>query len=176
MHPQLERVLAAINSAVEGMSVAELAQHPPGKWSAAEILEHLSLTFSCTTRRLSKCLVDGATSSRPDTFKQFVGRFVVLTLGRMPNGRKAPEFTLPRGTAPAEVLNGIRQNLHSMDEAISRCERRFGPEQKIADHPILGPFNARQWRRFHWVHTRHHMRQIERLRAGAGHRATTSGP
>src|SRR5205814_10345299 len=100
---------------------AELAHHPPGKWSAAEILEHLSLTYSGTARSLSKSLAAGAPNGGADTFKQQVGRFVVLTLGQMPAGRKAPEFTVPQGTAPADVVSTIRQQLRSMNDAIARC-------------------------------------------------------
>jgi Protein of unknown function (DUF1569) len=175
MHLELQRILVAINTAVEGMSNAELAQHPPGKWSTAEILEHLSLTYSGTTRSLSKSLAAGLTNGGPDTFKQQVGRLVVLTLGHIPAGRKAPEFTVPHGMAAADAVNTIRQNLRSMDEAITRCERRFGPDEKIARHPVLGPFNTRQWRRFHWVHARHHVRQIAKLKAAMQERAATSG-
>ncbi|MGZ4836286.1 MAG: DUF1569 domain-containing protein [Terriglobales bacterium] len=28
------------------------------------------------------------------------------------------------------------------------------------DHPFLGPLTADEWRKFHWVHGRHHTRQI----------------
>ena len=173
MHPQLERILAAINTAVDGMSDAELAQHPAGKWSSAEILEHLSLTYSGTVRGLSRIMAAGEPKIGADTFKQKVGRLVVLTLGHMPAGRKAPEFTVPQGAAPADVVNTIRQNLRAMDEAITQCERRFGADHKIGNHPVLGPFNVRQWRRFHWVHARHHVRQITGLRAEMRGRAAT---
>jgi hypothetical protein len=173
MHPETARLLAAINAAVDGMSDAELAQHPPGKWSPAEILEHLSLTYSGTVRGLGKLLAAGEPKVGPDTPRQKIGRFVVLTLGYMPRNRKAPEFTIPRGAAPADALRTIRQNVRDMDEAISRCEQRFGATRKIGNHPILGPFNVQQWRRFHWVHARHHLRQITRLRA-EGHRVAAT--
>jgi len=28
------------------------------------------------------------------------------------------------------------------------------------DHLFLGPLTANEWRKFHWVHGRHHARQI----------------
>jgi hypothetical protein len=30
---------------------------------------------------------------------------------------------------------------------------------------VLGPLTIPQWRRFHLVHTQHHMKQVARLRA-----------
>jgi len=37
---------------------------------------------------------------------------------------------------------------------------------RILDHPILGPLNIEQWRKFHAMHGHHHCRQIvERRRS-----------
>jgi hypothetical protein len=47
-----------------------------------------------------------------------------------------------------------------METGFNDCECRFGSATKILDHPILGPLTAEQWRKFHWVHGRHHARQI----------------
>jgi hypothetical protein len=51
-----------------------------------------------------------------------------------------------------------------MDEAIAQCESRFGKQNRLLDHPILGPLTGRQWRKFHWVHGHHHLKQIQGLR------------
>jgi hypothetical protein len=51
-----------------------------------------------------------------------------------------------------------------MDEVIGQCEARFGKRTRVLDHPVLGPLTARQWRKFHWVHGRHHVKQIQKLR------------
>ena len=45
MDPRLDRLKQSLDSAVEGMSSEELAWHLPGKWSAAQVLEHLYLTY-----------------------------------------------------------------------------------------------------------------------------------
>jgi hypothetical protein len=47
-----------------------------------------------------------------------------------------------------------------MDLALDGAAARFGARVKLMNHPIIGPLSVRQWRRFHWVHTRHHVRQI----------------
>jgi hypothetical protein len=66
---------------------------------------------------------------------------------------------------PDQLLPTIHKYLADMDEAISACESKIGGKIKIADHPVLGPLTATQWRKFHMVHTRHHMKQIAALRA-----------
>jgi len=53
-----------------------------------------------------------------------------------------------------------------MDDMIARCEEKFGSSSKLLDHPILGPLTGAEWRKFHLVHGRHHVKQIRRLRQG----------
>jgi len=48
MDPHLEKLKENLESAVEGMSSEQLSWHPPGKWCAAEVLEHLYLSYVAT--------------------------------------------------------------------------------------------------------------------------------
>jgi hypothetical protein len=57
----------------------------------------------------------------------------------------------------------IRSDLADMDTLLLRAIERFGTGP-VLDHPILGPFTAADWARFHRVHTRHHCRQIDERR------------
>lgn len=164
MDSTLQRARDAIEAATRGMNAEQLMQHPEGKWSAAGILEHLSITFGGTARLMRKCLEGGKPLASAPTLKQRLAALVVTGLGYFPTGRPAPEFTQPKGLSGGAALQAIRDNLVAMDQALAECEQRFGTEVKIADHVVLGPLAIPQWRRFHWVHTRHHMKQIERLR------------
>jgi len=51
----LEQLLNAITSATRGMTVEELTRHPEGKWSSAQILEHLYLTYTGTAKGFERC-------------------------------------------------------------------------------------------------------------------------
>ncbi len=164
MDPQLQRALDAIDTATRGMSGPQLGTHPEGKWSSAEILEHLSIAFGSTARSLEKALASGEPRIIPPTMYQRGAALMVATIGYFPPGRQAPEFTRPKGMGGETALRTIRENLVAMDAAITRCEALFGRSRKIATHPVLGPLNVPQWRKFHLVHTRHHMKQIDRLR------------
>lgn len=160
----LDRTLAAIEQAVEGMAAEDFERHPPGKWSAAGILEHLAITFHGTSRNLQKCLDAGVRRATRPTLRQRLGVLMVIEIGHFPTGAEAPPPTRPRGLAPADVLANIRRHLPAMDRVMSDCEIRFGRRGAMTDHPILGPLSLRQWRRFHWLHTRHHLKQVLRLK------------
>lgn len=164
MHPTVEATWKMIARGTEGMSAEDLARHPEGKWCAAEIVEHLLMTYTATTGGLRKALAKGKPLGGRPTLKERLFQLVVLDAGYFPSGRKAPAMTIPKGLQPAEVVHAVEQALPDMDAAISECEQRYGSAVKIADHPVLGPLTAEQWRRFHLVHARHHMKQVRQLR------------
>jgi hypothetical protein len=163
MDEYLQRALTRMEAAARDMDAEALRRHRPAKWSGAEILEHLSRAFSSTTRLLGRRLEASVPEPSPATWLQQWRVLLVIELGQFPKGRPAPEFTLPRGLPAEEALPRFRETLAAMDDAITRCERQFG-HGKIAAHPIFGPLTARQWRKFHWGHTRHHAKQVEALR------------
>ena len=167
MDAYLQRLQDAIASATRGMTAEDLQRHPEGKWSTAEVLEHLYLTYTGTVKAFERCLEAGKPLARTPLLKDRVRAFVVTELGHLPEGRKAPERTRPRGMQGDEITREIGPRISAMDEVIARCEARFGKRTLVLDHPILGPLTAGQWRKFHWVHGRHHLKQIRKLRGVA---------
>jgi len=164
MDAYLERLQQAITSATQGMSAEDLQRHPEGKWSATEVLEHLYHTYSGSVKGFERCLHEGKPLARTPLLKDRMRTLVVTGLGYLPEGRKAPERTRPRGMMADEVMREIGPRLSAMDDLMTQCEARFGKRTRVLDHPILGPLTARQWRKFHWVHGQHHLKQIRRLR------------
>ena len=171
MNGYLQNAYSAIEEAIEGITPEEMARHREGKWCTGEILEHLALAFGSTAKVMQSCLECGQTSaSKPKLRDRFVSG-VVTGLGYIPEGRKAPKHVVPRGIEAREARRLVFENLKAMDEAMQRCEEQFGEKVRIADHPILGPLSLRGWRKFHMTHTRHHMKQIARLRYETGRSA-----
>ena len=164
MDAYLQRLQEAIASATRDMSAEDLRRHPEGKWSTAEVLEHLYLTYTGTTKAFERCLQAGEPLARTPMLKDRVRAFVVTGLGHLPEGRKSPKHALPRGMAVEEIVCEIGPRISAMDDQIAQCEARFGKRTRVLDHPILGPLTGRQWRKFHWVHGRHHLKQIHKLR------------
>jgi len=150
--------------AIHGMSAEDLARHPQGKWSSAEILDHLNLTYRGTIKNCQRCLAAGKSGATVDRHSKRWQRRVVILLGYLPTGRKSPSQALPRGTSITELTTEIFENISRMEAVIAQCDAQFGRGKSIAEHPILGPLTASEWRKFHWVHGRHHARQIIRLK------------
>jgi len=156
----LARTLDLLDRTLEGLDPAALARRPPGKWSAAEIVEHLARSYHATSMALRKALDSDSPRGRPRSFGQRVACFVVVTLGHLPSGRQAPQAVLPTGAAPEIVVPEARQRLVQLDGDLADADDRFGPTALVAQHPILGGLTVGEWRRFHFVHTRHHCRQV----------------
>lgn len=165
MHAKLEELSKAIKDAIDGMSIEALEWHPTGKWSAAEILDHLNLTYLGTTRNMERRLAEGRPSQSDGRRSKTLQRIATTKFGYFPPGRKSPERVLPRGTPVQQVISEIHENLARMDGALHECESRFPRNRAIATHPVLGPLSSSEWRGFHLHHGRHHMKQIRALRA-----------
>ena len=164
MDPLLETLQQVVESAVEGMSSEQLSWHPPGKWCAAEVLEHLYLSYTGTVKGFERVIEAGKPLATRTSLNQRWRTLVVVEFGHLPTGRKAPRATEPRGLPAEKVRNEIGNKIVAMDSLIGECEARFGRRTCLLDHPILGPLSAAQWRKFHLVHGRHHAKQLHALR------------
>jgi hypothetical protein len=164
MDTRLEKLMRALESAVEDMSDEQMSRHLPGKWCAAEVLEHLYLTYTGTIKGFERLLESGQPTTMPASARQRLRALVVVGFGYLPAGRKAPRVAQPRGLPPDKVRNEWMKKIVEMDAVIAQCEARFGHGVALLDHPILGPLTARQWKKFHLVHGMHHRKQLLRLR------------
>lgn len=162
----LEELKRTLESELERMSSEQMIWHPAEKWCAAEVLEHLYLTYTGTIKGFEKVRDGGKPLAMPASIRQRTRTLVVLGFGYLPSGRKAPKPTVPRGLPAEKVRAEVGLKLVAMDEIIAECEARFGRGVKLLDHPILGPLTGAQWRKFHLVHGLHHAKQIRQLRAG----------
>ena len=164
MDSRLDKLKKSLQSAVEGMSSEQLSWHPPGKWCAAELLEHLYLTYTGTIKGFERVVSKGKPLASRASMAQRMLTLVVVGLGHMPAGRQAPAMVLPKGLPAEKVRNEIGAKIVAMEGIIAQCEARFGRRVHLLDHPILGPLSATQWRKLHLVHGQHHLKQILRLR------------
>lgn len=168
MDPHLATLQRTIASAIDGLTPEQLTWHPPQKWCAAEILEHLYLTYTGTTKGFGRVLAAGQPLANKPTLKNRAQSLIVLGLGYLPAGRKAPTHSQPRGLPSRQISTEIAAKIAEMDQAIARCQKKFGSRAKVLDHPFLGPFSTAQWRKFHLVHGLHHVKQIRALREQIG--------
>ena len=167
MDARLDKLKQSLEFAVEGMSSQEWSWHPPGKWCAAEVLEHLYLTYTGTIKGLERVMTIGKPLVSRASLAQRAHSLLVMGLGHIPAGRQAPAMARPKGLPIEKVRNELGAKLAAMDALIAQCEARFGRRVPLLDHPILGPLTAPQWRKLHVAHGRHHHKQLLRLRESA---------
>lgn len=163
MDPNLKRLRDEVASLAASLQPEQWTVHPPGKWSAAQIFEHLFLSYTGTIKGISRVVESGTPQRNIPSLKQRAQAFIVLELGYMPVGRAAPLSVHPKGLPSKTIVSETLQRIAAMDTVLANCAARFGASSKVLDHPILGPFSISQWRKFHLVHGRHHMKQVRRL-------------
>jgi uncharacterized damage-inducible protein DinB len=163
-----EEVRRKLVERVESLSEDERGAHgADGGWSAADIIEHLSLTERRITRALEGMLPQGAEGGggaaggfTPFSLDAYVERAGAQKF-------EAPEYIRPRGVPFTESLAHLKESR----AALERLRPRFDAADYSAQfpHPAFGPLNVAQWLAFVGIHEARHLRQIERL-----HGATTN--
>ena len=166
MDHYLAGALEAIDETAGDLPVEIIARQPtdPERWSIAQILEHLTLAFRANRAVFEKALASGELRARRPTLKQRMLKVLVVDVGHFPRAT-APELTRPSGSVPAdESVAAIRSALEALDATLTLVAARFGTAALAANHPYFGGMSVAQWRKFHWRHTLHHMKQVARLR------------
>src|SRR5271166_3420242 len=165
--PELEQIRREAERLTSEISKTDWHHAPPGKWSCAQIFEHLLLSYTATTQGTLKAMEIGKPLGGRPTLRDRISTFYVAGLGLLPSGRAAPQQVTPKDGAGLESLRQFNDALVAMDATLADAEKRFGSRVKVLNHPVLGPLTAKEWRRFHRTHAKHHLRQIaERVRQG----------
>ena len=171
LSPELENIRQKVERLTQGWAESDWRLAPAGKWTSGQILEHLRLTFTATTRAVRNVMEAG----RPLGGKPSLGdrwrMFWVTKLGLNQSGRVAPRQIVPKESLGMDSMGHFYDALVALDTTLTDAERRFGGRVTLLDHPFLGPLTARQWRQFHRTHARHHLKQIARRK-----RQAHSGP
>jgi hypothetical protein len=170
MYVALDRVLTQIEHEIYPLD-ADNAQNHPGamayKWTAQQVIEHLTLGYLSTTKALNSRLSKGRPSrmKKPTPLQRSL-KVMILGFGYMPQGAPSLDETIPAGHFPAmdgrQLGELLRQHCCAMDQALDACRRQFAME-RVAAHPWLGPLRVDQWRRFHEVHSMHHVAQLRAI-------------
>lgn len=167
MSEYIPRLQQAIASSIGGMTREQLLWKPDDKWSIAEVLEHLYLSYTGTSKGCERGLGTGKPLVTPPTLAQRIKTFAVVTVGHYPRGIQAPPTVCPNGLSLEQVTGGIQQQISTMDGLLRDCEEKFGKNAMVLNHPVLSALTGDQWRKFHWLHGQHHVRQILELREKA---------
>jgi len=158
--PELEDIRREVERLTRSWSEADWHAGPPGKWTTGQILQHLLLSYTGTTRGLLNVMKQGRLPASKPTLKDRWNTFWGTRAGFLPFGRTAPKNLAPTDGLDMNSQRRFYDALVAMDATLTDAERRFGKSAKLLLHPFLGPLNAGEWRRFHRAHSRHHLKQI----------------
>jgi hypothetical protein len=165
---RLDRARATLRGAVDAIPPALQRQRPaPDRWSAAEVLEHLTLVERLFGGRIVKAVDDARTAGLateaharmplPDPIEQRMADRV--------NRRQAPETAHPTGKV--DVATGWRalENNHAtLREALTGCDG-LALSQVTLDHPFFGTMTVYQWVELMAAHEGRHTEQIKDIAA-----------
>jgi hypothetical protein len=167
MDSHLDRAVSEFLAPIAGLSAEQMQRGPAGGWTRQQVVEHLLLSYRSTARGLQKTLIQKHGPRGAPTFRNRVSKFVLLTCGYFPRGREAPEPVRPAASespmSGAQLASTLRNALTEMETAIDAAEAQLGERTRILRHHVLGPLTAREWRKFHAVHARHHVKQLARI-------------
>jgi hypothetical protein len=144
----------------------------PGKWSPAEIAEHLALAYGPPLAELE----GGAGYALCVTgWKQLLVRWrylpVILERGTFPPGVKAPREARPanHSASPEAAASRLAENASCFERRLAEAQAT-GPVRLT--HAYFGKLTAPQILKLLAVHARHHRKQLP----AAGHDPESIGP
>ncbi len=167
LQQELVAALAGLDASQTQLSPAGQAANGTPRWNIQQIVRHLLLSYEATIAAMEARLTKATPTKAKPSPAQRLWQFVLLRLQHFPGGRPAPEAVTPK--PEVEALDGpmlqaeVTAALEQMAQRIDAAERLFGPDRQAVSHMLLGPMSVAQWRRFHLVHGRHHILQIERI-------------
>jgi DinB superfamily len=173
MHTHLTEVLsrldtarAALRAAVDAIPRDLQRQRPePDRWSAAEVVEHLSLVERIFSGRIVNA-IDKARSAGlatesdartplPDPVEQRMKDRV--------NKRQAPETAQPTGTLDVAAGWDALESNHSMLRDALTGADGLALSQVTLDHPFFGKMTVYQWVELMAAHEGRHTEQIKEI-------------
>jgi hypothetical protein len=173
MHPNLAAVLVtldeagrALRRATDAVPSDRRSEPPaPNRWSAAQVLEHISLAeggfTSWITSGIEKARAAGVgneTSERTPLPPQIRG----LMADRV-NRRQARDVVQPRGEmSEADAWAAIAKVERRLRTVLSLADG-LALNEVMVEHPALGPFNVYQWIELMAAHRQRHAEQITEI-------------
>ena len=170
MRSEMQRVLGILSDAATNLS-ASAERIPPdawiapigdGKWSPAEILEHLNLTFDVLLRELNGGV---GMAVMTKAWQRILLKLMIvprlLRGGAFPRGARAPRELRPRVTcAQSEAIAGFRERAAQLAAAAEKSESV--PRTRLT-HAYFGTASVAKGVLLCARHIQHHQKQISSL-------------
>lgn len=181
VHAHLELVMAALTDARTALKAAAGAIAPPHhrtrpapeRWSAAEVLEHISLAEANFVSWISSGLARARAELSPSAAdeRRPLPEPIRVRMADRVNRREAPEAVRPTGQVDADgAWSAIEETERRLREALQEASAL--PLGRITvEHPRLGPFDIYQWVELIAAHRRRHVEQLQEIAEAVNGRA-----
>jgi hypothetical protein len=131
----------------------------PGKWSPAQVVEHVCLAYELSQRAIHGTFPG---PSAPRFLRPVIRKFFldpVLRNGRFGKGGKAPAVFQPTGSpgTAASLLSRLEAASDGLSRALEAEARNGRP---FITHPFFGRIPATDFMRLQQLHTEHHRVQL----------------
>jgi hypothetical protein len=163
-HKAIETVLDVYRSRLDTRADEQFDVTPPGGgWSYAEVYSHIMQANLGSSIAAEKCTLSNC---KPTTQGRSLIGFFVLTFMRFPPVRVKVPKAVAAATPAKKISKEEARNL------LIKCRKRVNdiaplvhdsPPHNRIKHPRLGMLNAGQWLKFILIHSKHHLKQLDRI-------------
>ena len=164
---RLDTARATLRGALDAIPPAMQRQRPDAdRWSAAEVLEHLTLVEKIFGGRIVNALETARAGLSPEAHPRApLPEAVEQRMGDRVNKRQAPEPARPTGTVDVATGWATLEGNHShLRAALAGCDG-LALSQVTLDHPFFGTMNVYQWVELMAAHEGRHTEQIKEIAA-----------
>lgn len=142
---------------------------PGGGWSYAEVYSHILQADLGAMVAVEKCIRNGKPTSAG---RNMLGRLVFLFNSLPPWKTKVPEKVAARIPATKISKEEARNMLIKCRQRINELTPLIRDSSNYCrlKHARLGMLNARQWFKFILIHSKHHLKQLNRVEKKLQHR------
>lgn len=167
LHDAMERNRAESLRLLSLLSDSEFVHREPGEWSAGEVLQHMLLAETGTSKVVRKVLKDRAGALPPYPADDSVFRVRELKVAL--EGMKAPEAAVPKDTPSRSEL--LVQAAETRAQTLKSLEllAPFDPTAAAFPHPVFGEIDLYEWIALIIVgHERMHHDQLRKIVRAVG--------
>lgn len=163
----LARLEPLVLTPLHGLRDAEWYRAPEGKWTIAQIVQHVAIGIDLVARSFAE-LADAPPMQRRNKPHETVLRHMTLGVGHYPAALKALPQAKPDAKPDHELVTAqFRMGVEQLKE-ISAAWSAERQQSRFVPHPLLGDLNFPEWVRFHFLHCRHHANEISQRRKWMG--------
>lgn len=173
MHPHLTAVFSrldrsreALGAAVESIAVPLRQQRPgPEQWSAAEVLEHVSIVERIFSDRVAAAVADARAVglARETGDRAPLPAAIETRMADRVNKRTATEAARPSGTLDAAAAWDVVETGHRRLRALAEDADGLALGQVTIEHPFFGRLTIYQFVELMAAHESRHTEQIREI-------------